>query len=381
MALNFKDIDKDGPWWQVSTTGQFGSVPFDTNWVQLGLEAIAIAGGPPRLYTYKDGCVKGAIGEFVDKVKALGVHLISKTGYDDATFCQQFVAPHGCIELKFNGDMRLEIACETNNQEFFEKVNALIKDDMSIKPPAGRVHVMVTTQYGPEFESMGIGGHQIVRENYAPDVLLAYDKIIQDLKSTDPSGRLSIFNGPPGTGKTYLIRAILQAADNSICVVVPANLLPELSSPSVIPSLIELRKKKGQDVPIVFIVEDADECLVHRADGNMSAISAVLNLCDGILGSLLDIRVIATTNAKRISLDAALIRPGRLSANVEVQSLPYGQALEIMARLKGFAEVSMAKELLPVKDEYTLAEIYNIAKGGNVTAVGVEPTVKGKMGF
>lgn len=367
-----EDIDITKPWWEIPNVSGFGNVGLDTNWAQYALELMALKGAPARLYTYKDGSPKESIEVIVTKINDLGARLVSKTVYDDKTSIMQFVNETSCVEVKYNGDSRLELAVETNNADFFEKIKTLIKDDMTNKPPAGRVHVMVSTQYGPEFEGMGIGGHELVRGNYTEGVLEAFDKIIQDLKSNEPTGRLSIFNGPPGTGKTYLIRAILQAADNSICVVVPAGMLQELSSPSVIPSLIELRKNKGKNVPIVFLVEDADECLVTREDGNMSSISAVLNLCDGILGSLLDIRVIATTNADRMQLDKALIRPGRLSANVEVQALPFEKAKEVAERL-GFT--------LPSEGKYTLAELYNLSKGGNVTATGIKVSTKGKMGF
>lgn len=367
-----QDIDITRPWWEIPNVSGFGNVGLDTNWAQYALELMALKGAPPRLYTYKDGSPKESLEIVLVKLQDAGVRLVSKTQYDDKTCVMQFANETSCVEVKYNGDSRLEIAVETNSQEFFDKIRSIINDDMTSKPPAGRVHVMVSTQYGPEFEGMGIGGHELVRGNYTDDVLVAYDKIIQDLKSSDPTGRLSIFNGPPGTGKTYLIRAILQAADNSICVVVPAAMLQELSSPSIIPSLIELRKNKGKNVPIVFLVEDADECLVSREDANMSSISAVLNLCDGILGSLLDIRVIATTNAERMQLDKALIRPGRLSANVEVQALPFEKAKEVATRLG----VELSSE-----GKYTLAELYNLAKGGNVTATGIKVSTKGKMGF
>jgi hypothetical protein len=375
---NLKDIDINAPWWEASSHASFGNATLDTNWAQLGLEVIAIAGGPPRLYTYKEGSVKNNIDTIKKRLLDLGGKVVSKgTPIDKKdNFTETYIWTHGCVELKFNGDCKVELICETNNQEFINNMHLLFKEEITNQPPAGRVHVVTSTDYGLEFESMGIGGHLIERDNYNADVLVAYDKIVKDLKAQDPTGRLSIFNGPPGTGKTYLVKAILQAADNSVCVVVPASLVPELSSPSVIPSLINLRKSKGDNLPIVLIIEDADECLVSREDGNMSSISSVLNLCDGILGALLDIRIIATTNADRMQLDKALIRPGRLSANVEVQALDYEHALKVIRRISNNPEAT-----LPTEGKYTLAELYNLNKDGKVAATGVSVTQKGKMGF
>lgn len=119
--------------------------------------------------------------------------------------------------------------------------------------------------------------------------------------------------------------------------------------------------------PIVLILEDADQCLVPRAADNISSISSLLNLSDGILGSLLDIRIIATTNAKQEKMDQAILRDGRLSKRIEVNALEYDQANHIFQRL------TQSKNALPMKDQrsemypkqnskYTLAEIYKLAR-------------------
>lgn len=367
------DVNPNGSWWEATESPYYGNAVLDIIWARLGLELMALAGGPPRLEGYKSGTLKEEIGGFIDKIQALGLRLVSKNG-DEKSSIQTLVNPRSCASVEFKSDSSVEVALETNDPDLHNKFKELLQSSISTKQNAGRVHVMVSTSYGPDFESMGIGGHTIERGNYTDEVLLAYDQIIKDLKSSDPMGRLSIFNGPAGTGKSYLIRAILQEADNSVCVVVPSHLLVELSSPSIIPSLIELRKSKGKDVPIVFLVEDADECLVHREDGNMSAISAVLNLCDGIIGSMLDIRIIATTNANKMELDKALIRPGRLSANVEVHPLVREKAESVLKRLN-------PNITLPEGNKFTLAELYSLSRGGEMTATGISNVPKGKMGF
>jgi hypothetical protein len=63
-----------------------------------------------------------------------------------------------------------------------------------------------------------------------------------------------------------------------------------------------LETKKPQNCPILFIIEDADDCLVPRGSGNVSTISSLLNYTDGIFGSMLDLRIIATTNAEKMEI-------------------------------------------------------------------------------
>lgn len=372
------EITENTPWWDACSPPYYGGGAFDIGWARTGLDCMSIAGQPSRLSLYKEGAPTEPIEYYDAFVKNLGGKPVSegngKPGLGENS-TRRYVWPRGAVQLTFDGDADLEIAIETNDRVLYDKL-AEMTTKLHTKPPAGRVYVMVSTQYGPEFQSLGIGGHTIERGNYEDHVLEAFDKIISDLKRPDPSGRLAIFNGPAGCGKTHAVKGILQAADNSICIVVPSNLLQELASPSIIPSLIELRKSKGKEVPIVFIVEDADECLVNRADGNMSSISAVLNLCDGIIGSLLDIRIVATTNADKMQLDRALVRPGRLSANVEVQPLTYEHALETLRRISNNPEA-----ILPENRKYSLAELYSLSKDGTVRATGVAKESKGRMGF
>ena len=88
--------------------------------------------------------------------------------------------------------------------------------------------------------------------------------------------------------------------------------------------------------PLVLLIEDADQCLISRMTDNLPAISTLLNLADGILGRCLDVRVIATSNAKVVDVDKALLRPGRICPGtgvINLPELPGEQAKLVLERL------------------------------------------------
>jgi hypothetical protein len=165
---------------------------------------------------------------------------------------------------------------------------------------------------------------------------------------------------------TYLVRSLLGEVPKAAFVVIPPHLVEELGSPEILPSLTAA--KNEMDGPIVMIIEDADQCLVPRRagtkDGNMNAISSLLNLGDGILGSVLDLRIIATTNAKEIEMDPAIKRPGRLCKYAHVGPLSPAEASQTLYRLTG-------KKVAQEESPMTLAEVYLKAR-----TLGWKPPVK-----
>jgi len=108
-----------------------------------------------------------------------------------------------------------------------------------------------------------------------------------------------------------------------------------------------------------MVIEDGDVCLVPRRNDNISAIAALLNLSDGILGSMIDIKMVISTNAEIKDLDQAILRPGRLCRDIHVGPLPFEQANKVYQRLTGRKAVSL-DEAMDYRDYYTLAEIYDV---------------------
>jgi SpoVK/Ycf46/Vps4 family AAA+-type ATPase len=94
---------------------------------------------------------------------------------------------------------------------------------------------------------------------------------------------------------------------------------------------------------------------------NMTVIGDLLNYADGIIGSIIDFRIIATTNAKEVEIEEALMRPGRLSKHVHIGYLSFEEANNIYIRLID------ADENAPRLDsgKYTLADVYAAAHHWN----------------
>jgi hypothetical protein len=88
----------------------------------------------------------------------------------------------------------------------------------------------------------------------------------------------------------------------------------------------------------------------------MSKISSLLNLSDGLVGATFDIRILATTNARQVEIDPAILRPGRLCRRIEVLPLEPDHATAVLGGLPGTTPRSAFRKAT------TLAEVYAAAR-------------------
>lgn len=237
------------------------------------------------------------------------------------------------------------------------------------KPRARKEHgsdlcVLARGMDGYGLSRCGVERSRLVASNYDPAILSAVQSAARQLAAKEPVGRLLLLEGPPGTGKTRAVRAMVAGlCDRARVVIVPPHLIAGLAGPDLIGTLL------GCDRPTVLVIEDADYALLDRENrsdadkqGATGALSAMLNLTDGILGAQIDLRVIATTNARIDHLDAAVLRPGRLLDRISFGHLDAAQAQacaahELRAEIKrGSVDPAIlhAQLLAPM----TLAEVY-----------------------
>jgi hypothetical protein len=277
-----------------------------------------------------------------------------------------FLWDNSIVGFEFSGKQYMELNVQSLDKEFVFELQNLVNPLFITEIEQGHIFAIMSNNGHLSLTSMGNAGISIVRRNYTPEVMEGYDYVVKDLRASSPSGRISIIEGEPGTGKTHLVRAFLMDVPDAMFVLVSPEMVSQLDGPQLLPLLLSHRR--NQEGPIILVLEDADKCLVVRQGDNINSIQSLLNLGDGILGSLLDIRIIATTNAKKLEMEPALMRPGRLSRRLEVGALDLKTAKNVFLNLCPAVEFP---ESLREKKKATLAEVYIAARNA-----GWEPPVR-----
>jgi len=179
-----------------------------------------------------------------------------------------------------------------------------------------------------------------------------------------------ILLGPPGMGKTRLVRAILGAMSRR----------KEDSAMAMYTA--DKKALEGDEIFVdfitghhdVFVIEDADHLLQPRTDGNRN-MHRFLMIADGVVRAQ-NRKIIFTTNLPNIgSIDEALLRPGRCFATIQMRPLSPTDGDAILSRLLpgNPNAVALARETLFAtgRNSSSLAAIYRAASadGGGSQAL------------
>lgn len=125
-------------------------------------------------------------------------------------------------------------------------------------------------------------------------------------------------------------------------------MVENLTTPSLIPLLLNFPKA-------LLIIEDAEGSL-SRARTTSQSVSNLLNISDGLLSDGIQVQILATFNCPLTSLDAALLRPGRLIVEHCFPSTLSVENARLLADSIGVSNIDHINEPLSLANIYAMRD-------------------------
>ncbi|MGB8098558.1 MAG: AAA family ATPase [Terracidiphilus sp.] len=191
-----------------------------------------------------------------------------------------------------------------------------------------------------------------------------------------PFRRGYLFHGPPGNGKSSVIRAMLSTAGISGFTLNPFRVFTDDDM------MAAMFAEAAQSTPAIIVLEDLDRCFPMNKEGESGcriSLQQLLNHLDGV-GNQDGIIVVATAN-NPCMLDAAILRrPGRFDRVVGFQS----PSAELRERYLGHMNAALRPEDLSecvrmtegfsfaqLREAYILAGLIALEEDGHIDAAQI----------
>lgn len=294
-----------------------------------------------RNFTYLVDATKVVRREFAEALRGLDIGLECVEFYHGFYYLKdgllmmfsQLSSTSASINLTFVGDKHyVDLAMEVFKRDYPKRsikvhVAHIERNEINSKPVT--IEVPSVDDIAP-------------KANYP---YLKHDAVELSQAFFDSPSNVMVLIGPPGTGKSTFMRAMLfqgSETNREIYVVNSDHVIDAQDFDAWINQLPSAA---------MIVIEDADRLVSKRTDGNKS-MAMLLNYADGVIPSKRKF-IISTNLSSTSKIDEALIRPGRCFDVLGFRKLHHAEANEIYLARNPNAEP------IPDTGDLSLSEVLN----------------------
>lgn len=196
-----------------------------------------------------------------------------------------------------------------------------VTPELGVVGPETSVHVEIPTSGGMQtdanttYEDVGGMGKEIKLLRELVHLPLQFPQVYRQLGINAPRG--VIFYGPPGSGKTYLGRALANEVNAGFYYINGPDIVGTLFGETEA-NLRKLFAEAAHHAPSIVLIDELDSIAPHReksgTQSDVRIVTTMLSLLDGLL-KVDGVIVIGTTN-RVDAIDTALRRPGRFDREI-----------------------------------------------------------------
>lgn len=298
------------------------------------------------------------------------------------------------------------IAVAGRSQRFLDEWSALIAPMIPKPKPPSKTSVTVNfwtsgaLQPSVHPRRLEVPEWTSIANNYPSVTRDGVSALMAGIK--EGSGKLILWHGEPGTGKTWALRSLLREWSDwckGHYIVDPEKLFGSnsqymlqvlLQGDQQDPYEIAEQITEGHMVPRgrrhvgskhkLLILEDTGELISEDARIRAGqGLSRLLNVTDGMIGQGLKLLVLITTNEPIHGLHSAVSRPGRTAASIEFARFNLQESREWMARHEAVLDdgpdsLSLAELYAKISAAAKTADMHPISSDADGrTAIGLSP--------
>lgn len=209
--------------------------------------------------------------------------------------------------------------------------------------------------------------------NYSKSVVTEVNKLMA-LDKPEEHGSIVLWHGPPGTGKTHMIRALSRHWTNKFESVPEVILDPDrlFGEADYLYDVLIQEPWSNEGKRRLVIIEDHAAIFTEEARAKGGAFSRLLNMTDGLVGQGQNLIFLLTANEKIEVIDDAIMRSGRCLQELYFPNLSVEEA-------NHWAEQNL-EEKVSFDKEMSLSDLYAL-KRGDMPAEEYSHPATGTFGF